>query len=85
VTSADDGRHAVEPLLDALTKTWRRLRIGGGPGSPVPIEYEVRLRKRYSADEVRERLRRDGQPFVVGAELEPVAPAGTAQRTMTEE
>ena len=75
VTSVDDGRRTVEPLLETLTKKWRNIGIGDGPGPVATIEYEVRLRKRYSADQVRDRLSRDGRPYVVAAELSPLAPA----------
>jgi hypothetical protein len=85
VTDADAGRHAVESLLETLTKSWHRVRVGGGrDGALVAIDYEIRLRKRYSADEVRDRLRRDGQPFITAAELAPLEPAATGGRTVTE-
>jgi hypothetical protein len=77
VRNVDAGRRTVEPLLETLTKRWRNVGIGDGPGPAATIEYEVRLRKRYPAGELRSRLRRDGQPAVVAVELAPLE----AQRT----
>jgi uncharacterized protein DUF4956 len=86
VTNAERGREAVEPLLGDLTKAWQRAARagvdgGGGGGSPTLLEYSVRLRKRYPADEVRSRLLRDGQALVVGVEvlapLQAAAPAAS--------
>jgi hypothetical protein len=74
VTDVAAGRQAVEPLLEELTKTWQRAaRAGsdGGGGSPTLLEYEVRLRKRYAAEEVRARLLRDAQAVVVSVEVSP--------------
>jgi len=84
VTDVDEGRHAVEPLLDSLTKAWHRSRISGGGGPAVMLEYEVRLRRRHSADEVRERLHRDGQPFVVAVDLSPLDRPVTRNAATTE-
>jgi len=82
VADVDGGRRAVEPLLEELTKTWHR--VAGG-GSPVGVlEYEVRLRKRHPADDVRTRLLRDAQPFVVSVEVSPSA-ARAAPTTFTTE
>jgi hypothetical protein len=44
------------------------------------LVYELRLRKRHTADQVRERLERDGRPVVVAAELSPAEPR-TAETT----
>jgi hypothetical protein len=75
VTDMAAGRQAVEPLLEELTKTWHRARVGGGGGgnSAGLLEYAVRLRKRHPAEEVRTRLLRDAQPFVVSVEVSPSA------------
>jgi hypothetical protein len=75
VTDVAAGRRAVEPLLEELTKTWQRPpRVGSDGGvSPTLLEYEVRLRKRYPADEVRARLLRDAQAVVVSVEVLPPA------------
>jgi len=79
VNDVDGGRQAIEPLLEELTKTWHR--VAGG-GSPVGVlEYEVRLRKRHPAEDVRTRLLRDAQPFVVSVEVSPSA-ASAAPTTL---
>ena len=74
VTEVDGGRRAVEALLETLTKSWRWIGVSGG-GQPAALVYEVRLRKRYTAEQVREQLERDGRPIVVAAELAPAEPA----------
>ena len=84
VTDVDDGQQAVEALLESLTKTWHRSRISGGGGPVVVLEYEIRLRKRYSAEDLRDRLRREGQPFVVGVDLSPLDRPLTASAATTE-
>jgi hypothetical protein len=76
VTDAAAGRQAVEPLLEEITKTWQRAARAGSDGggvSPTLLEYEVRLRKRYPADEVRARLLRDAQAVVVSVEVLPTS------------
>src|SRR5689334_10332936 len=50
VTEAEAGRQAVEPLLEALTKTWHRTPAAAGDSAAAPLAYEVRLRKRHPAD-----------------------------------
>ena len=77
VTDAERGRRAVEPLLETLTKSWRPVSPGPGGAGAIALAYEVRLRKRYSADEVRTRLLREAQPFVVSVEVSPSAQAAT--------
>jgi hypothetical protein len=79
VTDVDDGQRAVEALLETLTKSWRWVRVNGG-GQMAALVYELRLRKRHTADQVRERLERDGRPVVVAAELSPAEPR-TAETT----
>jgi hypothetical protein len=73
VTEVDGGRRAVEALLENLTKRWRWIRASGGGGTA--LVYDVRLRKRYTAEQVRQHLERDGRPIVVAAELSPAEPA----------
>jgi hypothetical protein len=82
VTDAERGRQAVEPLLEELTKTWEPATRhagggggGGGGGGPALLEYRARLRKRHPAEDVRTRLLRDAQPFVVSVEVSPAAQA----------
>jgi hypothetical protein len=82
VTDVDEGRRAVEPLLDTLTKTWRRARISGAGGAVAVLEYEIRLRRRHPADELRSRVQKDGQPFVVAVELSPQDQAVTQTATL---
>jgi uncharacterized protein DUF4956 len=72
VTDVEEGRQVVESLLDDLTKSWHRSRITGGGGPVVVLEYEVRLRRRHPAEEVRDRLHEDGEPFVVAVDLSPL-------------
>jgi uncharacterized protein DUF4956 len=84
VTDMEGGRQAVEPLLEELTKTWRRASVGGGGGSVVLLEYEIRLRKRHPAEDVRTRLLRDAQPFVVSVDVSPSAPSATPTTLATE-
>ena len=78
VTAVDEGRRAVEALLETLTKSWRWIRTSGG-GQTAALVYEVRLRKRYTADQVRgaSRARRRGRSCVA-AEL---SPAGVGRGT----
>lgn len=73
VTDVDEGRHVVEPLLDSLTKAWQRSRIGRAEdaGDHVVLEYQVRFRRRYPAEEVRDHLLRHGRPLVASVDLAP--------------
>jgi hypothetical protein len=84
VTDVEGGRQAVEPLLEALTKTWHRARVGGEGSPSVMLEYEARLRKRHPAEEVRTRLLRDAQPFVVSVDVSPSAQRATPTTFATE-
>ena len=70
VTAVDQGRRTVEALLETLTKSWRWIRATGG-GQTTALVYEVRLRKRYTADQVLAGLAHDGRPVVVAAEMAP--------------
>ena len=53
-----------------------------GGGQTAALVYEVRLRKKYTAEQVREQLERDGRPSVVSAQLSPAGPA-EGRRTET--
>jgi hypothetical protein len=74
VTEVDGGRRTVEALLETLTKSWRWIRTSVA-GQTSALVYEVRLRKKYTAEQVREQLVRDGRPIVTAAELSPAEPA----------
>jgi hypothetical protein len=80
VTDAERGRVAVEALLEGLTKTWQRAPAGDGGNPATALAYEVRLRKRLPAEEVRTRLLRGAQPFVTSVEVSPsgMAAAGAS-------
>ena len=76
VTDLERGRQAVEPLLEELTKAWQpSARPAGDAESATLLEYRVRLRKRYPAEEVRTRLLREAPAVVVSVEASPTAPA----------
>jgi Domain of unknown function (DUF4956) len=76
VTNLERGRQAVELLLPELTKSWQpSTRPAGDAGSATLLDYQARLRKRYSAEEVRARLLRGAQAFVVSVEVSPAAQA----------
>jgi hypothetical protein len=77
VTDAERGRVAVEALLEGLTKSWQRSPMGSGGNLATALAYEVRLRKRLPAEEVRTRLLRGAQPFVVSVEVMPSVRAAT--------
>jgi hypothetical protein len=77
VTDAERGRVAVEALLEGLTKTWQRAPAAAGGSAATALAYDARLRKRLPADEVRSRLLRGAQPFVVSVEISPSAQAAT--------
>jgi len=77
VTDAERGRVAVEALLEGLTKTWHRAQAGDGGNVATALAYEARLRKRLPAEEVRTRLLRGAQPFVVSVEVSPSVAAAT--------
>ena len=81
VTEVDAGRRAVEALLENLTKSWRWVRVSDSGQTPALV-YAVQLRKKYTADQVRDRLERDGRPVVVAAELSP-AESGEARTAET--
>ena len=83
VTDAERGRDAVEPLLETLTKSWQSVSPGPGGAGAIALAYEVRLRKRYPADEVRTRLLREAQPVVVSVEVTPSPQAATASTLAT--
>jgi hypothetical protein len=71
VTDAERGRVAVEALLEGLTKSWQPAQAGNGGNAATALTYAVRLRKRLPAEEVRTRLLRGAQPFVVSVEVSP--------------
>jgi hypothetical protein len=75
VAEVNEGRRTVEALLETLTKSWRWIRVSGG-GQTAALVYEVRLRKRYTAQQVRDSLERDGRPIVVAAALSAAGEAG---------
>jgi hypothetical protein len=63
------SRDAIEPLLDEHLKHWRYGGVVHESDGTHVVEYAVALRKSKPAETVLERLRKDGAPHVIGAEL----------------
>ena len=74
VTGVDEGRRAVEALLETLTKSWRW--IAGRAAAARRRRWSTRSGsgRNIPPTQVRERLERDGRPVVVAAELSPAEP-----------
>jgi len=70
-TEVDEGRRVVEGVLGVMAKKWRLRSFTPNGGKAIVLEYEGRLRRKYTPDAVRAQLLQQGTPFVQAAEWDP--------------
>lgn len=80
LVTSDAGalRPLVEPVLESSVKRWRFRGTRAGQGVAV-AEYDVRWRKGCDPSSVTAALREKCAPFLVRADLEPLAAGGRAR------
>jgi hypothetical protein len=71
VDQVDRARPVVEAVLQRDAKAWSLAGSRPSDGGPGILEYRVRIRKRVDLDTLRERLLREGAPYVVAADDSP--------------
>ena len=74
-TERESGRRVVEEILAATTKKWRFRRTPQNGGRIVNLQYDARLRRAYSPDQVRDELLRKGAPLIRVAEWSTLDPS----------
>jgi hypothetical protein len=67
-TDIDDGTRVVDQVLGVAATKWRLRRSTPNASKAIVLEYECRLRRAYTPDEVRTLLLYHGEPFVRSAE-----------------
>jgi uncharacterized protein DUF4956 len=70
-TEVDEGRRVAEGVLGVTAKKWRLRSFTPNGGKTIVLEYEGRLRRKYTPDAVRAQLLQQGTPFVQSAEWGP--------------
>jgi hypothetical protein len=66
----EGAREALEPMLDDYLKRWHFGGVRGDDGGVHVLEYEARLRKSVSPQDLLDAVRAHGAPFVVHVEVE---------------
>ena len=66
----EGARRAIEPVLDEYLKQWHFGGVRADDDGAHVLEYEARLRKSVSPQDVLDAVRARGAPHVVGVELE---------------
>jgi hypothetical protein len=67
-TDIDEGRRVVEGVVGVTAKKWRFRSSTPNGGNTIVLEYECRLRRKYTPDAVRAQLLQRGAPFILAAQ-----------------